>query len=392
MTPLLLTLSGACAAPAPPPLPDLPPVEWPAAETVDRIVFLVGDPGKAMERQHPILRHLKAEVERWSDALARDSAVIVLVLGDVVYPDGMHDHDDREDFPRDSLMVADQIEIVSGPAARRHHTPMFFIAGNHDWGQETKAEGAARLENLERFLDAFRRTGPNVRLLPAAGEPGPVLVDAGPRLRLVLLDTAWWLLESRGTKGQAMLDGVERAIASANGRHVVLVAHHPFRSGGPHGGELSFLEELGVGYVLKRSGAILQDLNSPPYRRLRSGLREAFARAGAPLLYAAGHEHSLQLLRGLSPDEPRYSAVSGSASKITPVGTEDGMLFSLSATGYLALVIRQDGSAQLYAVAAPPEYLTCPAKPADAWERCMREGTAAFRPRIVERLGSSYEF
>ena len=378
-----VALAG-CSKPAPERLPE--PLPMPEAAGVDRAIFIMGDPGQALERHHPILPHLAQEVERWAGALGRDSAVIVLNLGDIIYPNGMHHPSDREDFPVDSAIVTDQIDIVSGPNGRRHHTPLYFLAGNHDWGSEQHEEGVQTIRNLDDFLAAHRDIGLNVRLLPRAGEPGPAVVDLGDNLRIVFLDTAWWLLQSRGTLGDSMLAGVERALRDAGERNVVVAAHHPYITAGPHGGELSFLEELGIGYVLKRAGAVLQDLNSPPYRRLHAGLADIFERVRQPLLFAGGHEHSLQLIEARGPGEPLYNVVSGSASKLTRVGTTEGLRFKVSAPGYFLLLIRTDGSADIHAIAAPGQYLSCPESPASAHETCMSEGVAAYQVRYSQQL------
>ena len=380
----LALVIGACSR-----VPEMEPpapIAPPDPTGVERAIFFVGDPGKALSTHYPILSHLRQEVERWSALIEQDSAVIVLNLGDVIYPNGMHAPSDREDFPVDSALMTDQLRVVGGEAARAHATQMFVLTGNHDWGSEQHEEGLATLRNLERFLDVHRELGYAARLAPPAGEPGPVVIDAGPHLRLVLFDTSWWLLQSPGPDRDRLLDGIEQAMRTAGARHVVLAAHHPYMSAGPHGGELSFMKELGVGYILKRSGAILQDLNSPPYRRLRAGLGDIFEELGAPLMYAAGHEHSLQLIEGRTADEPRWSVVSGSASKVTSVGHAEGMRFRLSAPGYFLLLVRNDGSADLHAYAAPTRYLTCPEEPAAVTDACMREGVAAYLPRFTQVL------
>lgn len=362
------------------------PIPQPSASGVARVVFVVGDPGEALASESPILPHLAERVEHWSSVLGRDSAVVVLVVGDNVYPNGMHEPEDREDFPVDSTLIAGQLAVIAGPSARAHHVPMFFLAGNHDWGSEQHEEGVATLRNLDRFLESHRAVGLNARLVPAAGEPGPAVVDLGGSLRFIFLDTAWWLLQTRGPQEQQMIDGIAQAMRTAGDRELVLVGHHPFMSGGPHGGELPLLEGLGIGFLLKRSGAVLQDLNSPPYRRLRAELGRLFREVRQPLLYAAGHEHSLQLIEGDRSDEPRWSMVSGSASKVTHVGERQGMRYRMAAPGYFMLIVRDDGSVEAVAVAAPPESGECAQRDAEARGRCMAEGAAAFQPRFSQRL------
>lgn len=376
-------LLGACRSSEPPPPGD--PIPQPTAAGVERVVFIVGDPGLARERTHAILHQMRAQVEHWTRTIGRDSAVAVIVVGDIIYPNGMHDPTDREDFPLDSAKVAEQLAIVSGPAARERHVPMYFLAGNHDWGKEQHEEGVATLQNLDEFLGAHRLLGINTRLMPPAGQPGPEVVDMGP-LRFIFLDTAWWLLQSRGNQGERMINQIAFAMRTAGERHVVIVAHHPFMSGGPHGGEFSLLEGLGIGFILKRSGAILQDLNSPPYRRLRAEMARIFEDIGQPLLWAAGHEHSLQLIEARRADEPRWSMVSGSASKITNVGETPGMRFHVSAPGYFMLLIRSDGSADAVAVAAPVESAECTQRDDAARDACIADGVAQFLPRFSETL------
>ena len=65
--------------------PEPPRIPVPDAPKVDAVLFLLGDAGELTERS-PLSRALAADVERWSAALKRDSAVSVAYLGDMVYP------------------------------------------------------------------------------------------------------------------------------------------------------------------------------------------------------------------------------------------------------------------------------------------------------------------
>ena len=357
------------------------------AGATEDVVILIGDPGKARFRRYPVIPRVAAEVDAWSERIGRDSAVTVVNLGDIVYPEGMHQPTDPA-FPMDSARVWDQTGVVRSATALAHDARMYFVAGNHDWGLHEDREGARRLRNLGAFLDRVRSRGPNVDLVPTAGSGIPHVVDIGDRLRLILLDTAWWLFDAEPGGKDAVVRGVRDAMAGAGDRQVVIAGHHPYQSAGPHGGFFPVWKSLGIRTVLYRSGALLQDVNSRPYRELRQRLEEVFVEAGRPLAWVGGHEHSLQIIAHDSAVAPRYSIVSGSASKLTGVGTIPGTLFQVSAPGYVMLVVREDGAVDVEVVAGPARYLSCPEnEPTDLeWERCMKAGAAAFETVYSARL------
>jgi hypothetical protein len=384
--PLLLALQAACALSSPPqPAPQQIPAPDPAE--VERVVFLVGDPGTARREHYPILPRLSQDIEWWAQRLERDSAVTVLFLGDIVYPLGLHPPG-HELYPHDSAIVMDQIQLLAGPNARERRAQGYFMAGNHDWGLKEEFDGFVRLKNLDVFLNRARAsTGASVQLVPEVGTGGPFVLDLGERIRVAILDTAWWLLAGGDLRAQhaVVLDSLESTFRSAGDREILVAAHHPLRSAGPHGGEFSFWRTLGVRYLLARSGAILQDITSIPYRELERGLRAIFERHGPPLAFIGGHEHSLQVFRDIRPTDPTYSIVSGSASKVSSVGTAEGMLFGRSAPGYMRLVVEKDGGISLFVEAAPERFRSCP-KELPERAACMAEGVAAFQTVHSQRL------
>ncbi len=383
---LLLAASGACGPAARLPEPQRIPAPNPGE--VERILFLVGDPGQAFSATAPLFPRLRRDIEEWAERLGADSAVTVLFLGDIVYPVGFHAPGTPE-FPHDSAVVMSQVGVLGGPLARKHRAQGYFVAGNHDWGLQEDWNGFVRLAALDAFLEVARQaTGASVRLAPEVGTGGPYVLDLGEHVRLLLLDTAWWLLDGGWdveTEHAAVLAGIEKAMESAGDREVLIAAHHPFKSAGPHGGEFSFWRTLGVRYLLARSGAILQDLTSLPYRELEKGLRAIFARTGPPMAFLAGHEHSLQIIRGVEPTDPDFSVVSGAASKTSSVAMKEGMTFGSSAPGYMRLVVENDGGLTLFVVAAPDEYRTCPPEE-EARVECMARGVAAFETVHSQRL------
>jgi hypothetical protein len=376
---LAIGLTASCVRPdvlLPPP----PTVPLAAPGDVERVLFLIGDAGEARATHFPILPTLQRDIEWWTSHLESDSAVTVLFLGDNVYPLGLHAPGTPE-YPGDSAVIMDQLSLLAGPAAVSRGAQGIFMAGNHDWGLKEEWEGFVRLKTMEDFLEMGRATtGAGVRLAPEAGTGGPEVVDVGRHVRLLILDTAWWLLDGGRLTAENQVDvlaGIEEAIASAGDREIFIAAHHPFRSAGPHGGEFNFWRTFGARYILARSGAILQDVTSLPYRKLEQGLRRIFERQGPPLVFIGGHEHSLQMFGPIQPTDPRYSIVSGAGSKTSSVGTADGIYFARDWPGYMRIVIEQDGGMSLFVIAVPPEFHECPTSEPERAE-CMEEGMAAF--------------
>ncbi|MBW3627941.1 MAG: metallophosphoesterase [Gemmatimonadetes bacterium] len=372
---MMLALGG-CIRPELP-MPEPMQIPAPNPNEVDRVLFLLGDAGIARMETHPLLTRLQQDIEQWAGQLGRDSAVSLLVLGDNVYPLGLHPPGTPQ-YPADSSVVMGQVRLVAGPMARERDVIQYFLAGNHDVGLKQDREGYVRLRLFEDFLFKARaETGASTYLVPVAGTGGPYVLDWGPSIRLIFLDTPWWLLQADEAERMRVLASLDDAMRTAGSRRVIFAAHHPLRTAGPHGGAVSFWSTLGLQYLLVRSGAILQDLTSVPYRRLERGLRSIFQRYDPPLLFVGGHEHSLQVIEAVEPSDPRYTLVSGSGSKVSEVGTVDGLRYARSALGYMRLVIEKDGDVSVFMEAAPAGPLECPAQ-AEDHAACMARGVASF--------------
>ena len=369
----LLIATAACGPGALPELPDSEPVPLPDPADVDAVVFLIGDAGAAAENRSPILQALREDIERWSEALGRDSAVSVLYLGDLVYPVGVRDRDHRS-FPVDSVRLWNQIAVLAGPSARGHHAEGLFLAGNHDWGNRSGELGIERLRNLEEQLAFAREDGVAASLLPAAGLPGPVIRDLGNSLRFVLLDTHWFLQERSAPAKQEFFDRIASALTESGERHVLMAAHHPYRSAGPHGELLPGSDALGLEFLLKKSGTLVQDLNSPVYAEFLDRLRATFRRTSRPpLVFAGGHDHSLQVMAGQEVYDPVHVLVSGAGSKLTGVTAAPGLRYAAARPGYMTLVVRRDGAMDLFVTAGDPGRLECTGSGPELRE-CMSAG------------------
>jgi hypothetical protein len=192
-------------------------------------------------------------------------------------------------------------------------------------------------------------------------------------LRLVLLDSQWWL--QRGPKPRddssncphftplAVRAALEEAVRGADGRNVVVAAHHPLASGGEHGGFFDWRDHLfplrhaapwlwlplpGLGSVYPVSrglGISSQDIPSGAYGAMRRAFAQAFA-GQPPLIYAAGHEHTLQVIEG---GPARFQLVSGAGiyRHEGPVTGIPGTLLALQEAGFMRVDVLRDGRVRL---------------------------------------------
>jgi hypothetical protein len=199
------------------------------------------------------------------------------------------------------------------------------------------------------------------------------VVDVGTRLRLVLLDTQWWLHSGPKPKDptskcsadseEEIVDSLRSDLAGAAGRLVVVVAHHLLVSGGQHGGYFNWRDHIfplrgAVSWLwlplpligslyptARQEGISSQDVPSRAYQRMIKAFTRAFA-GSPPALYAAGHDHNLQVIRG-GPAKLLLVSGAGIYGHTSEVSRIRGTLFARDASGYARLDIPRSGPARL---------------------------------------------
>lgn len=324
-----LVLSSACASNA-----SYRPMQG-ALGVLDDVVarvYLVGDAGYDSPGRDAVLARLRGDVDRYAREHPASPALVVF-LGDNIYDVGARHAFRVEDLAKLSAQVD---AVVDAPTVRG-----VFLPGNHDWGKGAAlSEGRSAIEVQQAWLSQIEGDK-NVGFLPSDACPGPESVPVAGDVHVVFFDTEWLLrLPEDGCGGAGRFyERLVSTLRGLRGERIVLAAHHPFATGGPHGGNVGFFDYGPILYYLAaKSGVSVQDLSSGRYSDMLERLRGAISRSGArPLAMAAGHDHSLQVIRMDGPGEPRYQLVSGSGSKSSRVGRIDGTRFATSAHGYMRL-------------------------------------------------------
>ncbi|CAN5768601.1 hypothetical protein BH24GEM1_BH24GEM1_17690 [soil metagenome] len=356
-------LAAAACTPALQPA-TLVPAPLPPKDSIELSIFLIGDAGSSAYDGEPVLQELALQ----SDSL-HPVRQFVVFLGDNVYPRGVPPlgHPNRDDAER---RLAAQVLAI-----RRGGAQGLLIPGNHDWDRQGR-DGWNSILRQDTLVRKFG--GGDVRLAPSGGCPGPDVLDLGTRVRLIAMDSEWWVHNDVKPYGDAapcptrtydeVADSLAGALRDKGTRHAIVLTHHPMRSGGIHGGSFTLMDHLfplrnykrwlwvplpliGSLYPFARQmGISNQDVTGKKYQDMRRAFERAFGRY-PPLVIASGHDHDLQVIRGGRPrvTNAAYQLVSGAgilghASVVRPI---EGSLFHREAAGFMRLDVTRDGRVRL---------------------------------------------
>ena len=351
-----LALATLLALPAPLPAPGGP----------DVVLYLVGDSGRKVAELSQVFTPLAA-------AAARDGErSVVAILGDNIYPAGLPAPGSPD---RSEMEARLEAQLAAARAAGRG----VVVPGNHDWARWTP-DGWNAIRRQEAFVTAHG--GPTVTFAPSDGCPGPVVFDVGATVRLIALDTQWWLHEYEKPVGASspcpekseddVVASLREALRTAGGRRTVVLAHHPLEAGGLSGSHYTWQDHLfpltpfvpwlwlpmpvfGSLTVAGRTAFANQQFEiAPKYLILRAAMSKAFDPV-PPLVWAAGHDHSLQVIRlpGESRNWNLVSGAGGGTKSVTPVREVTGTVFCRSVPGYMRILFEKNGPARLAVVAVP---------------------------------------
>lgn len=304
-------------------------------DQIQSTLFLIGDAGE------PDPQHAGAPLDSLAaHVAAAPERSLILFLGDNVYPDGIPREGEAEWADARRRL---EVQVAAVP----HGARAIFVPGNHDWA----GEGPFGLYSirLQEDMIAALAGDRDVRLLPENGCPGPVALDVG-RLRLVVLDTQWWLHEfivrDEASDCVTSISGIMATLRAqiqpgGEGRVVIVAGHHPLMSGGEHGGY------CGIAGPFHRFGGRRQDIMSSANRTMRDSIESAFL-VRRPLAYVAGHEHNLQVLRGGEAAEYLLVSGAGSTSKAScSVRLRESFYVSQHRSGFMRIDVMRDSGVLL---------------------------------------------
>lgn len=317
------------------------------ADVVRRLI-LIGDAGEINPKQHQALADAATHVI--------PGKTVVMFLGDNIYPHGMGLPGSEEEGRTQSVIRSQYAPMRAAGATT------YFVPGNHDWDKSGK-QGLAKIRRQGHFLK--EQHDPGLAMIPANGCPGPVEIPMGDSLVVIAYDSEWWLFphgkkvagDTCECNSKADVLARMQEIKTRNaGKFMIVASHHPFRSYGTHGGKYSLkdhifpltavkkwlyvpLPVIGSLYPLLRSTfRNPEDMGHAWYRELISQVSGVFANQPG-VVYAAGHEHGLQLIR-----DDITQVVSGSGAKHSYARKGKHSLFADARQGFVTIDLLQNKS------------------------------------------------
>jgi hypothetical protein len=270
------------------------------SDSIKQRIILIGDAGDpSNEFGEPVLIALQREASNFADS------TIVVFLGDNIYPNGLPDEDDpnRKEYER---RIDEQMNSVIESGSRG-----IFIPGNHDW----KQGNSDSWEQIRRQADyVTNKNYSQISFAPMDGCSGPVVIDYGQYIRFIVLDSQWWLQDDdeRPEPEDSLCDfstedqivfALDSVLNVSTDKFVIIAAHHPLNTNGPHGGCFSWKDHIfplreidenlwiplpliGSVYPLARNlGVSNQDLSNSEYQNMRDKIEDVISKYKEVILY-----------------------------------------------------------------------------------------------------------
>ncbi|HUS00384.1 MAG TPA: metallophosphoesterase, partial [Chitinophagaceae bacterium] len=311
-------------------------------------IVLIGDAGEFTKDKQPVLLAVQQSVPL-------DAKTTIVFLGDNIYNTGLPD----EYTPTYAMMKAildSQIHIADNTKAK-----VYFMPGNHDWNNGS-AGGLETIIRQQQYVDNTGRS--NVKFYPEDGCPGPVEIPVSADVTLIIMDSQWWVhpFDKPGIESdcpfktkEEVLTALDDMLSKNSKKLVVITFHHTLKSYGIHGGFFRLkqhvfpftdvypklyipLPVIGSVYPITRGiFGTSEDLSHPAYADMISKVQKV-VKGHQNVILAAGHEHTLQLIK----DSGYFYIVSGAASKATRINKNKKLLYGEQKNGFVTLDISKN--------------------------------------------------
>jgi len=272
----------------------------------------------------------------------QDGASTILFLGDIISKNGINQTPNQEEINK----VENILDLVD--AAERS----VFVPGDKEW-DDGEAQG---FEKIKALGNHFKKE--KIQVTPSDGCLGPEVIDVGDFLRIITINTQWWVHRYQKPESEDLdcpafnevefWDELESAMNDAEDRNVILAAHHPVLSFGQYAGHGLTKQHLSppiigsfiAGY--RQSVGTKRDLAQAALVYFSNELLKRLERF-PPIIYTSGHEYDLQL----NYKDGSYHINSGAIHQAKKTSKNRYSQFRQSEPGMAQLEFSNDGAVRM---------------------------------------------
>ncbi|WP_421919873.1 BamA/TamA family outer membrane protein [Marinifilum sp.] len=290
----------------------------PSSDLLIHSLFFIGDVGEA--------NIVDANLKMLQNQLYKDEDKATLVfLGNSISKE--YSKQEIEDINSGDHNLIKLLEL-----AKNFNGESFFVPGEKEWNQGHK-HGWEAIMNLETYIEDY--IGKGDVFLPSGGCPGPVEIEIGDDVVLIIVDSQWWLHAADKPEAECGLENssdflilLSDVLKRNKDKKIVFASHHPIYSGGKHAGNFPF---VGPVQLYRKLFGTSQDFAYPFYKQMRYMARK-LGREYENIITVSAHDNSLQFAER----DDSYFVVTGSGSK-TEYVSEKKMDLALREIGFTKL-------------------------------------------------------
>ncbi len=284
----------------------------------------------------------------------------VIHLGDIALNNGWPENPSPDQIVRLDLLLN---LVKDNPKGK-----IIFLPGDKDWNNSGR-EGLKAVKRLEKYVNA--KLPYKNGFTPGSGCPGPEILDINPYLRIVAINSSWWMhpfdkpevtdTDCKILSRAEFVEELQEAVSEAENRNVLVVGHHPIISTGVYGGRMTLKTHLfpfsdknprnrfplpvfGTIYATYRQNiGTPRDMAHVKYAAFQEELSKIFKQVPG-LVYASAHEYNLQLLES----DETYHIISGSLTQKEALGKSPETIFNAAKTGFAKLEYYPNGEVMVH--------------------------------------------
>lgn len=302
-----------------------------AQAQIERQIYFFGNAGN-LEMNDPIISAFQKQINE------EKKATSFIFLGDI-----LEKKDKRNEINPNQVFI----ESIQG---LNNVKELHFLTGDRDWDNSGK-RGKQHVKKLEKALK--KQFDLKKLVIPSDGCPGPKTVALGEQTVLIAFNSQWLLhpydrpaapeTDCKILTNADFWEELEEEIEDAEGKNIILAAHHPIYSNGHYAGK-----KFGYRYLIPFYGSFYTayhqeignpaDFANPKYQDFLFHLRSILSNHEG-ILYISGHEKGLEALY----KDGNYYLNSGAFSEKKPIKQTDETLYKGKDKGWMRLTMYKNG-------------------------------------------------